>query len=62
MTEPLWENGEPTNLEAAALDSLEWLRVAQRLLILRDEDRERLKRAIAALEKFLAAPVDEVMK
>ena len=53
MTQPIFHDGAPLNLEAAALDSLEWLRVTQRLLILRSEARERLERAIAALESFL---------
>ena len=52
------KDGYPMNLEAAALDALEWLRAFEAQMIRRhdchsDESRERIGRAIAALEKYL---------
>ena len=60
---PQWNNdGEPTNLEAAATDGLDWLRLLAhqldngRLTLLRHaENRRRLGEAIDNLQQFLAA-------
>lgn len=69
MSEPIFANGEPQNLEAAALDALEWLRFTRNYMRQRgqskyeggvyrhisfpQDDMNRLDQAIAALEKFL---------
>lgn len=45
--------GEPANLEAAAMDALEWLRWMQVTLRLRGQGSAKLARAIIALEKYL---------
>lgn len=60
MNEPIYENGLPQNLEAAALDALEWMRWmrVQERLMLRSELKRRLDRAIAALELFTGAPAN----
>jgi hypothetical protein len=55
MNKPTWTDGNPTNLEAAALDALLWL------YFLRDQDavrlgpksKERLLRCIEELENKL---------
>jgi hypothetical protein len=53
-------HGHPVNLEAAALDSLEWLRMLQEDFPKKfpdwrwDADWRRLNRCIAALEQFAA--------
>lgn len=64
MTVPIYLDGEPQNLEAAALDSLEWLRIMLEYIhVIRGqarngdrlrEDRGRLQRTIDALEGFVA--------
>lgn len=53
MNEPIYENGLPQNLEAAALDALDWMRWMRDNMHLTPINRVRLKRAIAALELFL---------
>ena len=63
MIPAIYNHGEPQNLEAAALDALDWLRLLQRYIVqvrgqpttgnrLQD-DRKRIEAAIAALETFL---------
>lgn len=52
------ENGCPQNLAAAALDAQEWLLAFERQMQKRhdfysNENRQRIERAIAALNKFL---------
>lgn len=63
MTPPIYLDGEPQNLEAAATDALDWLkitleyihhirgqvRMGQRLEV----DRDRLRRTIEAVETYL---------
>lgn len=56
---PTFHDGEPVNLEAAALDALDWLKWGKEFLKhnyhnrRRDTILYRLGRAIAALEEFL---------
>ena len=54
MSAPLWDaEGEPVNLEAAAQDALEWLRVLRRYVRRDIDEEQRILGAIAALERFL---------
>lgn len=61
MSDPTWQDGEPTNPEAALLDAVEWLefldhqfaRVCPVRLV--DENRRRLKQCIAAARSFVVA-------
>jgi hypothetical protein len=57
---PIFVDGQPVNLEAAALDALEWLKLLEEIYFQRpkifrepQEGRTRLTRAIAALEATL---------
>lgn len=53
---PVWDTtGQPANLEACALDALEWLRLFRGWEgFLTGEDAARLDRAIEALTRLLA--------
>lgn len=61
MSNPTYRDGEPANLEAAALDALEWLRWFKPELgsqMIHDPDvlkewQQRLDAAIASLDKHL---------
>ena len=66
MDRPRYLNGEPQNLEAAALDALEWLLFAQQYLKYNhlgqswNTTRRRLTRCIGALEPYvLIEPIFE---
>ena len=55
-SEPTWWDGAPTNLAAAAMDALEWLRYLRDRptgLPAGSENRKRVADAAAALERFL---------
>lgn len=60
---PAFHDGEPANLEAAALDALEWMEWTEKILRLNYQGQRknvtiyRLGRAIKALKAFL--PADE---
>ncbi|MGE0295033.1 MAG: hypothetical protein AB7P97_22015 [Hyphomonadaceae bacterium] len=54
--DPVWIDGEPANLEAAAADALEWLHffIGRPVgLIYSSAKRDQLSAAISALERFL---------
>lgn len=54
--DPVWTDGEPANLEAAAADALEWLHffIGRPVgLIYSSAKRDQLSAAISALERFL---------
>ncbi len=61
MTQPTYDaNGEPTNIEAAALDAIQWLELMQRLmdngfLTMRQhaENRQRLGTATDKLKQMI---------
>lgn len=63
MTQPIYLDGEPQNLEAAALDALDWLKIMLEYIhVIRGqarngdrlrEDRDRLQRMIEVLEGFV---------
>lgn len=66
MNQPIYRDGKPQNLEAAALDALEWLRLMQEYIAqIRgqaatqhrlEKDRDALVRCIAAIESFVVMP------
>lgn len=55
--EPIWNNDGPANLEAAASDALEWLKLFRNFLPVHGREREnnlkRLEACIAALKEQL---------
>lgn len=60
MKEPDWENGEPVNIEAAALDAIVWLELMQTMmdkgkltLMQHNENRERLGAATDKLKQMI---------
>ena len=60
MSRPKWEDGEPANLEAAASDALEWLRLIERCVSARhwsftqSDSAHKLMTCQARLEHWLA--------
>lgn len=56
MSKPIYLDGQPDNLEAAALDALDWLRYVQQRQDAYEFSADNLRRlvgAIGALERFL---------
>jgi len=56
MTTPTWTEGEPDNLQAAAMDACEWLKHMQsrpKTFELSDINWDRLDRCIEALQGFV---------
>ena len=60
MKEPDWANGEPVNIEAAALDAIVWLELMQKMLdegkltlMQHNENRKRLGLATDKLKQMV---------
>jgi len=67
-SEPAWVDGEPSNLEAAADDALEWLILVERLVDSGEwrleyfagfDGRGKLRRARLRLQQMLNGPEDD---
>lgn len=59
MSEPIWEDGEPANIEAALADAYEWLAVLRKVGAMRSvpnldvDAMQRLSRCMDSLRKFV---------